>query len=116
MAPIRIVLAEMPRLLHEIFAAEILASPDMEEIGGYATRESAEVLLRRGDASVVIVGLTDGQLPTMYGRMLCEIAGLRVFAIRNGGRSVWVHEMLPRSQSLGDLAPAAVLDAIRHEF
>jgi hypothetical protein len=109
------VLAEMPRLLHEIFAAQILAAPDMEEVGGGATREMAKTLVRRGKASVIIVGLTDGQLPQLYGRMLCEVPGLRVFAVRSGGRGVWLHEMLPRCTSLGDLAPAAVLDVIRHQ-
>ncbi|HMI59061.1 MAG TPA: hypothetical protein VK511_13490 [Gemmatimonadaceae bacterium] len=113
MPPIRIVLAEMPQLLHEIFATHIASTPDMEEIGGAETRDSATALVRQGAASVVIVGLNGSELPVPYGRMLRDVPGSRVYAIRDGGRSVWLHEMYPRSESLGDLAPSAVLTSIR---
>jgi hypothetical protein len=103
----------MPQLLHEIFAAHIESTPDMEEVGGTATRESATALVRQGAASVVIVGLSSSDLPVPYRQMLRDVPGSRVYAIRDSGRSVWLHEMYPRSESLGDLAPSAVLTSIR---
>lgn len=103
----------MPQLLHEIFAAHIASASDMEEVGGVATRERATALVRQGAASVVIVGLASKDLPLSYGRMLREVPGSRVYVICDGGRSVWMHEMCPRSESLGDLAPSALLTSIR---
>lgn|GEM_PF-1308531 len=112
MPPIRVVLADMPRMLSDIVSTVLEAEPDV--ILRRAPPGDAALSLDDAahDADVVILAEEELQL-TQYARILHAHPDLRVVAISGDGRDASVHEMRPHRESLGELSSETLLRAVR---
>ena len=109
----RILLAEMPRMLSDILTNVLARERDMEVL---RVLEKTDTLLRaveESSADVVIVGLSDTELPRVCGDLVTANPHMKVLAVAGDGRRVFLHELRPHTVPLGEMSPAGLIDAIR---
>ena len=110
---IRILLAEVPRMLREIIESVIAGQHDMSIVGAIDTRDRVATALGQTPADVVIVGLRTGETAATLDPMLFEQPRLKMLAIGSNGRSSSLYELRPYTIPLGDVSPQGLIDAIR---
>ena len=111
MSPIRVVLADMPRLLSDIVSTVLDGAPDVQ-----LRRTTSVVPFVLGDvadhADVVI--LAEEETPMdHYAQLLFAHPTLRVVAISGDGRDATVYDLRPHRQALGELSSDTLLRAVR---
>jgi hypothetical protein len=109
---IRVMLAEMPGLLHDIVRTTLESESDLELVSAETLQTRASLSDAIGDADVVILS-ADTPAPDHYESVLREHPALRLVAISNRGRHAFLYELRPHRQPLGELSPATLLQAIR---
>jgi DNA-binding NarL/FixJ family response regulator len=110
---IRVLLGDMPRLLRELIDGAIGATSDIAVVGTVDAREQMASSLERTKADVLIIrgrGEADSE---EIEALLYAQPRLRLVTIGDAGRSSALHALRPITISLGDVAPEALLDAIR---
>jgi DNA-binding NarL/FixJ family response regulator len=110
---IRILLAEMPPLLRDVFRQVITDQPDMEVVGELTGAVGLLMAAGQNHADVVILGLRDPELPGIGTHLLSEYPHLKILGVTVDGRQAFLHELLPHRLPLGEASPAGLLDAIR---
>jgi len=110
---IRILLAEVPRMLREIIESAIAGQSDMRIVGAIDTRDRVTAALDRTPADVVIVGLRGSETTATLDSVLYDRPRLKLLAIGAHGRSSFLYELRPYSVPLGDMSPGGLVDAIR---
>ena len=110
---IRILLAEVPRLLREIIESVVAGQGDMSIVGVIATREPVIAALEETPADVVIVGLRNEETAADLTPILYERPRVKLLAISRDGGSTTVYELRPFSVPLIDVSPTGLVDAIR---
>jgi DNA-binding NarL/FixJ family response regulator len=110
---IRIVLAELPRMLRDIVRAAVEVQDDMRIVSEAGGSEATRVLAARGDVDVVITGLADGELPSAYASLLYDRPDLKVLALTGDARQIALFELRPHRIDLGDVSPDGLVSAIR---
>lgn len=113
MQPIRIVLAEMPRKLHDIIEAVVAPHSDLHIVGRLVGRDALPMTVNSTDAEVVILGLSSAEQPSSLDELLYLCPRVKVLATTTDGRGTYVRELKPTEVALGDLSPESLLDAIR---
>ncbi len=113
MTRIRILLAELPRMLQEIVQTVVAAQPDLEIAGTVDHRDLLPEAVSRTGAEVVIVGLTRGETAEGYDTLLFAHPQVKLFAVAADGRRAFLYELRPRSVPLGDVSPEELVAAIR---
>jgi hypothetical protein len=111
--PIRVLLAEMPRMLMDIIRDITAAHEDIDVIGELAGHADLAGTAARTGADVVVVGKTAESRDEDYGEVLRRRPQLRILAISADGRRGFLHELQPRIVPLGELSPGSLVDAIR---
>ena len=114
MQRIRVMLAEMPGLLHDIVRTTLESESDLELISSDAPASRTGLSDSIGDADVVILS-ADAPPLDHYESVLREHPALRMVAISNRGRHAFLYELRPHRQALGELSPASLLQAIRSQ-
>lgn len=110
---IRIVLAELPRMLRDIVSDTITRQSDMLVVDELPRRRDRPASGRRRGVDVVITGLEDGRLDERYTQLMQADPRLKVLGITVDGRRAFLFELRPRRILLGDVSPDGLLDAIR---
>ena len=114
---IRILLAEMPRMLREIVESAVSPQPDMQIVGSTPARVvapgAAPPRMVDADADVVIVGLARAEEARAYDPVLFQRPHLRILAITGDGRGAFLYELRPQAVPIGDVSPQGLVDAIR---
>jgi DNA-binding NarL/FixJ family response regulator len=111
--PIRIVLADMPRKLHDIIEVLVAPHADLRIVARHVGRDSLPFVVSTTGAEVVIVGLYGTESPNALDELLYECPKIKVLATTSDGRGTYVRELRPNEIALGDLSPQNLLDAIR---
>lgn len=118
MPRVRVVLANMPRLLHDIVHSMLTSELDIEiaespvrELQGEFTAELTSERVRGAD--VVIVTEREFTQTTRYDALLIANPKLRVVAVSGDGRNADLYEMRPCRIALGELSAATLADAVR---
>jgi hypothetical protein len=107
---IRVVLAKLPRLLHDIVHASLVSEPDIELAD--ATLDVVGPTDSINDADVVIVAARE-MSGTDYATILYAHSRVRLVAIAGDAKNAEVYELLPSRVSLGELSPQVLVEAIR---
>lgn len=113
MAEIRVLLAEMPRMLHDIVTDIVSSQPDMLVAGPPASRDDLARAVRHSSADVVIAGQRGATEPNGYGELLVAFPRLKVLSIAGDGRRTSLHEMRPCTVPLGEVSVDELVEAIR---
>lgn len=114
MTRIRVVLSNMPRLLHDI-VHNILTAESGIDVDDALSHSAAPMSLDDvRNAHVVIV--TEPELARMdYQSLLYGNPRLRVVAVSGDGRDAALYELRPCRIALGGLSPRTLVDAVRAE-
>lgn len=110
---IRILLAELPRMLRDIIESVIAGQSDMSIVGSVDARDRVTTALDRTPADVVIVGMRDAETTATLTPVLLAQPRLKLLAISGDERSSYLYELRPHTVPLGDVSPQGLVDAIR---
>lgn len=112
-AAIRVMLGELPSMIHGILEHTLAVQDDMQLVG--TTRDSAsladQVAASRPD--VLIVGVDRPDWATRYIELFVRHAQLHVLAIGGDARSATVQELFVRQQRIPELSPDVIVAAVR---
>jgi DNA-binding NarL/FixJ family response regulator len=111
--PIRVVTAELPRILDDIIGAVCAAAGDIEVVGRVARHEELVELTREARPDVVILGMAPSGAATIGWELYVGDPLLRVLGIVGEGRQTFVYELRPHRTALGELSPDGLVAAVR---
>jgi DNA-binding NarL/FixJ family response regulator len=110
--PIRILLAQIPRVLQETLGNALSRQPDM-----IVTRAGnhVEVLLAAGEtrADVVVIGMEDTEPPGIASHLLEEYPSLRIIVVDLGDQRALLYELRPELVPIGKATSAQLPSIIR---
>jgi len=112
-APARILLLGMPRILRDLIRSIVDRQPDMRVVGEL---EDDHINLRRvarPRADFVIVGLRDSGLPDVCNSLLRHRPDTKIVGVSQEGRRAFLYELRPHAQPLGEMSSHVLLEAIR---
>jgi DNA-binding NarL/FixJ family response regulator len=113
--PIRIVLAELPRMLRDIFHRSLLTEPDVVLVGETSSPADLERLVKQGGVDVVMLGLSESQLSASHFKLFDIDARVRILAIAQHGRNASLYELRPHRMVLGEGSPQELIQVIRKQ-
>lgn len=113
LAPIRIVFAELPRMLREILTAALADEPDVELVGHTASLTELKRRVGRGDIDIVILGLTDAEMSAPHYELFDADARVRILALAEQGRTASLYELRPYRTVLGQGSPQELMQTLR---
>ncbi len=111
MAPIRIAVASLPRLLRDIVVTALSSERDMELVGEVPGARQLADVVRDSGADVAIVACEPSDVARL-GRLVNR-SPVTLLAITDEGRRGALYELLPREVDLGELSPRGLVNAIR---
>lgn len=111
--PIRVVTAELPRMLSQIMGAFLESANDIEQVGMAESQADLLELTRRLRPDVVIMGLDSADMASMRWSLFTGDPQLRVLGVVGEGRQTFVYELRPHRTPLGELSPEELLTAVR---
>ena len=106
-------LAEMPRMMRDVFKQVVEDQSDMEVVGDLT--DPVELLLAAGQrqADVVVLGLNDADFPGICSHLLSEYPHLKLLGVTADGRRAFLYELRPQKVAIGEVSPEGLLAAIR---
>lgn len=113
MLPIRVLLADMPRMMRDIIRDITSSHKDIDVIAELAHRDELTKTAIRTRADVVVVGKAAGDGHEDYRDLLRKRPRLKILAISADGRRGFLHELQPRVVPLGEVSPDSLIEAIR---
>jgi hypothetical protein len=111
--PIRVLLGEMPEMLHDILDHAVADQDDVALVGDRDSISSLHTAVDVHSADVVVVGVERQDWVGSYIDLFRDHPMLRLLAIRNDGRAAVMHELSIRRYRVTDLTPSSIIDAIR---
>ena len=112
--PIRVVTAELPRMLSDIMGVFLASAHDIQRVGEADSHADLLELTRRLRPDVVIMGLDRADVPDIGWSLYAGDPLLRVLGVVGEGRQTFVYELRPHRTPLGELSPEELLAAVRH--
>jgi DNA-binding NarL/FixJ family response regulator len=109
----RILLADVPRMLREIVDEIVAGESDLEVVGEVPASQQLLAAAEQTAAGFVIVGLDDGELPEQCEIFLRTHPHLKVLAVSGDGRQAFLCSPRQRIEPIGELSPSTLLAAIR---
>jgi len=109
---IRVLLANMPRLMLDIIHHVVAAEPNVAVVGVVADGDLPGAI-RRTRADVVVVGQDPQGERDSYLSLLLRHPRVKVLAIIDSGKSGALYELRPRRISLGTISARTLAKAIR---
>jgi len=112
---IRVVLAEMPRMLRDIVQTILAAQPDVALATAHGGATLAETLgtLDAADAPDVVILAEPLPNAEDYASVLYARPRLRLVGISSDGRNAHLYELRPQRIALGALSPDTLVDVVR---
>jgi DNA-binding NarL/FixJ family response regulator len=100
-------------MLLDILSDVIDRESDMQIVGCSPESDSLIECVERVRPDVLIVGLDDGEPPTLCGEVLSRFPHVKVLAISGRARHVTLYELRPSRSVLGEVSPAELVARIR---
>lgn len=113
MQVIRVVTAELPRMLNDIIGSVLEADGDIEVVGEASDPSQLNELLRRRHPDVAILGLENSGLTRFGWELFAADPQLRVLGVLGEGRQTYAYELRPHRTPLGELSPEELTAAVR---
>jgi DNA-binding NarL/FixJ family response regulator len=111
MAPIRIALASLPQLLHDIVVPTLSSEPDMEIVGEASGPGQLSAVVRESSADVVIAACERLEVESLA--RLINGSPSTLLAITDEGRRGVLYQLCPKETDLGEISPRELVNAIR---
>lgn len=113
MAYIRVALVELPPLLHDIVIRVVADQADLEVLGQYRHYEELLVSDNESAPDVIVIGIGDGDVNGICGRLLARHPQVKIVAVGGDGRRVFLYDLRPHRVAVGEVSPEELLQAIR---
>jgi DNA-binding NarL/FixJ family response regulator len=113
---IRVFLAGMPPLLHDIVRDALMGQTDMQLVGDLSAGDGVVHALENREIDVVIVGARQPEDSAVANELFASSPRSKVLVIAKSGRTAVMYQLRPRKRHLGDVSPQSLLEAIRHEL
>jgi hypothetical protein len=110
---IRILLGAMPPVIRDIVAEQVGRQHDMRIVGDVTAEGSLRSLVRRFEASVVILAVATSDVPAEVQDLVGERCGTKVLAVEADGRHAWLYELRPHQVRIGEVSPQTLIETIR---
>lgn len=111
MSLIRILLADMPRMLRETVVAAVEDERDLALVG--ETTGKAQLLLRAAGADVVVMELNPDRMPAVVELLLDEYPRIGVVGLAPDAVRGVVYQLHPHAQHLDSVTSESLVAAIR---
>ena len=110
---IRVLLANMPRMLRDVFKLLIVEQSDMEVVG--ESDNGIELLLATGQTrpDIIILGVEGSELPGIGSHLLNEFPHIKLLGVTSDAQHLSLYELRPYNGLIGDVSPQGLLEAIR---
>lgn len=112
---VRIVLAEVPRLLRDILHGSLATERDVELVGEASTLAGLTEIVQRREADVVILGLSESELPASYYALFEVDPLVRILTIADHGRMASLYELRASRMVLAEGSPQELLQIIQRQ-
>jgi DNA-binding NarL/FixJ family response regulator len=110
---IRILLVDMPRLVHEMVESAVSAQRDMQVVGSVHGPGEVADAVRTSRPSFVIVGVDDEAFLDGCLEAFDDEPKLKVLGIEADAGEGYLYELRPVKRPLGEISPSGIVDAIR---
>jgi DNA-binding NarL/FixJ family response regulator len=110
---IRVLIAAMPRLLHEVVENVVSPQPDMILAGRAGPSESVATAARRVRADLVILRDSQEGAGGAPWQLLNENPRLKILAITSDGHRATRYELRPHQAVIDDIHPETLIEVIR---
>jgi hypothetical protein len=111
-APIRIVLIGMTRMLREIVYETLTSGRDVRIVNQYDEVDDLVAAIERDRPEFVIAGAET--IPRQnVARALDAAPRLKILGLAADGRQLYLHELAPRRLEFGEISPQRLLTIIR---
>lgn len=110
---LRVLVREMPPLLHDIVTGTISNQTDMELVAEPAP--SRERRRTRSEPDVVVLATPNIEESSSAGECLRRWPRARILVIETSGRRSVMYELRPHATPLGELSPRQLVDVIRSQ-
>lgn len=113
MKRIRVLLSTPSRMLHEMLSEVIQVQPDMELVSDADGTAGLRGAVARTHPDILVV-IPEHKIDRgSFEDLLFAAPRLRVLAVSDNGRTGLLYRLRPSRARLGEMSPAALLDAIR---
>lgn len=109
----RILLVDLPNLVHDMFARVIEREDSVHVVGHARDSAAIEQAVRETDPEYVIVGLDDGDLPPTCRRFLDDRAKVRLLGVAAVDGRAYLYELKPERLEIGSVSPGELIESIR---
>ena len=113
MAPIGILLMQMPAMLRAIIDDIVAEQSDMRVVGELTGQDDVRVAVERTGASFLIVGYDGAQLPDPIHDLFSGHPSIRVLAVTDQGREATLYELRPQRIPIGELSASRLVAVLR---
>lgn len=110
---IRVALVGLPPLLHDIVIRLVADQSDLEVVGQYRQYEELFVSDNESAPDVIVIGIGDGDVNGICGRLLAQHPQVKIVAVGGEGRRVFLYDLRPHKVAVGEVSPEELLQAIR---
>jgi DNA-binding NarL/FixJ family response regulator len=109
---IRVLLAEMPRMLREVVEPVLATDFEIEVVGTVDCREELEPMVRSLHADVVLVAMPSDEQAESYTALLYDSPRTTLLAITHDGRGAFLYALRPHKVAISDVSRDGILAAI----
>jgi len=110
---IRVLLADMPRMLIDMLTDIVMAHPEMMISGKVDETTDICAAAEMAEADVVILSEPTGRQRRCHRELLYSRPRLKVLSITRDGHQFFLHELRPFSAPLGEISRESLVQAIR---
>jgi DNA-binding NarL/FixJ family response regulator len=100
-------------MLRDILHESLERERDVQLVGEASDLADLKRLLRAGGVDVVVLGLSDADLPATLYQLFEVDARVRILAIAAHGRSASLYELRPDRLPLGEGSPQELMQVVR---
>jgi hypothetical protein len=113
LAPIQILLAQLPRGLEDYFDEAVASQPDMRLVGSFTNPLDVLLGVGRAGADVVVLGVADDAVPAIATHLHDEYPDVRLLGVTPDGQQAYLYELCPHPIPIGELSPSSLVEVIR---
>jgi hypothetical protein len=111
--PTGVLLAAMPRMLCDIITDVLRGQPDLVVLGELPDCSNLVAAAVAARAEIIVIGLTDGDLPAECGELLDAQPHMRALGVEANGREAFLYESRTHRIPLGEESPQGFVQAMR---
>lgn len=113
MKKIKVLLANRPRMMREVFREIIERQSDMEVVGEVLDPLDILMAVREMEADAVILAVKDSEEPGLCSHLLSENPNLTILGLTSEGKSAFIEQLCPRRREIIDPSEGSILSALR---